>query len=89
MKIEIDQQTQSHLEDIAASGNVSPEAIAAQILTQQTEDPIQVRYWRERAEDMAAIQRYKETGECITQEAMNTKMNGMIKEAQTLTQNLD
>ncbi len=59
------------------------------MLAQQIQDKEQALYWRERAEDLAATQRYRETGKCISQEAMSSKMDKMVKEARTLAQNMD
>ncbi len=89
MKINIDAQTETRLKEIAACGNSSPETLAAEILAQQIQDKEQAVYWRERAEDMAAIQRYRETGQCVSQEAMTAKMDKMIEEARTLARNMD
>jgi len=84
MKIDIDPQTEANLKALAASGNITPEMLAADMLAQQTQDRKQAQYWRERTEDMAAIQRYKETKRCITQDDMFQKMDNMIEEAQDL-----
>lgn len=84
MKIDIDPQTEANLKELAASGNIAPEILAAEMLAQQTQDRKQAQYWRERTEDMAAIQRYKETKQCIAEDDMFQKMDNMIEEAQDL-----
>ncbi len=59
MKVEIDQQTEDRLKEIAAVSNLSPEALAAEILLQQTQNKDQVQYWREHAEDNATLKAMK------------------------------
>lgn len=89
MKIDIDAQTEIRLKEIAACGNSSPEALAAEMLAQQIQDKEQARYWRERVEDMVAIQCYRETGKCVSQEAMSAKLDKMIEDTRALAQNMD
>jgi len=80
MKIDIDPQTESRLKEIAASGNASPEALAAEIIAAQIQDQHQARYWQERAEDMAAFDAMKK-GEYISQEEMFAKLDQLAMKA--------
>lgn len=80
MKIDIDPQTEANLKALAASGNVAPEDLAAAILAHSMQ--VKDSYWQERAEDMAAIAQYRQTGKGISQQDMNTKMDGMIANLQ-------
>ena len=89
MKVQLDSQTEANLREIATYGNGSPEALLATIAQQQTQDRKQARYWRERQEDMAAIERYRQTGKYIDQEAMNLKLDGMIEKVRALAKKLD
>ena len=89
MKVELDPQTEANLRAIATYGNCSPEALLAIMAQQQTQDPKQARYWRERQEDMAAIERYRQTGQHISHEAMNAKIDSMVEEARALAEKLD
>ncbi len=86
MKVDIDPQTESRLREIAACGNASPEALAAEILAAQIQDRGQARYWQERAEDMAALEAMKK-GEYISQEEMFAKLDQMAIEARKLAEN--
>ena len=89
MKIELDRQTEANLREIATYGNTSPEALLATMVQQQTQDRKQARYWRERQEDMAAIERYRQTGKHISCEVMNAKIDSMVEEARALAKKLD
>ena len=89
MKVQLDPQTEANLREIATYGNASPEALLATMAQQQTQDRKQARYWRERQEDIAAIERYRQTGKHISHEAMNAKIDNMIEEVQTLAAKLD
>ncbi len=62
MKINIDTQTETRLKEIAACGNGSPEALAAEILAQQIQDDAHARYWRERIEDQARNKNMQKNG---------------------------
>ena len=89
MKVQLDPQTEANIREIAAHGNNSPEALLATMAQQQTQDRKQARYWRERQEDMAAIEHYRRTGEKISHEAMNIKLDAMIEEVRILAAKLD
>ena len=89
MKVQLDPQTEANLREIATHGNNSPETLLASIAQQQTQDRKQARYWRERQEDMAAIERYRQTGKHISHEAMNAKIDSMIEKARVLAEKLD
>ncbi len=62
MKIDIDAQTETRLKEIATSGNLTPETLAAEILEQQIKDKDQALYWRERAEDMSRLKNMQQNG---------------------------
>ena len=89
MKVQLDPQTEADLREIAAHGNSSPEILLANMAQQQTQDRKQARYWRERQEDMAAIECYRQTGKHISQEAMNLKLDGMIEKTRILAEKPD
>ncbi len=83
MNIDIDAQTENHLKAIAASSNLAPETLAAEMITQQIQE--KTLYWKERAEDMASLNAMKE-GDYTTQTEIFTKIDRMIEDAKTLTQ---
>ena len=89
MKVQLDPQTEANLREIATHGNGSPEALLATMAQQQTQDRKQARYWRERQEDMAAIERYRQTGRHISHEVMNAKIDSMVEKARVLAAKLD
>ena len=74
MKVEIDQKTANAINEYAALNGMQPESIIAESI----QNPETARYWRERAEDTAALEAMK-NGDYISKEDMEAKMNNMIK----------
>ncbi|MCB1731572.1 MAG: hypothetical protein KDI21_13945 [Halieaceae bacterium] len=78
MSIEIDPKVERDLTELAGIKNMSVNALLREFTAEQK------RYWKERREDMAAIEKFRATGEGISQDEMFSKMDRMINEARTL-----
>ncbi len=86
MKLDIDDKTTRQLLDLAAVCGTAPEKLAADMLsTATTRD---ARYWRERAEDMAAVEAMK-NGDFISQDEMFAKMDRLAEQARKLAEKTD
>lgn len=82
MSIEIDPKIERELTELAVLNNMS----VNDLLREFTAD--QKRYWKERAEDMASL-KAMENGDYISQDAMFSKMDKMIEQAQDLAEDAD
>jgi hypothetical protein len=82
MSIEIDPKVERDLTELAGIKNMSVNALLREFTTDQK------RYWKERAEDMASLEAMK-NGDYISQDAMFSKMDKMIEQAQDLAKDAD
>ena len=78
MFIEIDPKTEQLLTQTANLKGVSVDALVRGLAEKEA------NYWHERQEDMAAVERYRQTGEHISHEAMNARFDRMIRQARAL-----
>lgn len=74
MKIEIDAKTAKVVSKLTAINGTPPGQIIARALAKDEQ------YWQEYEEDKAAIERYRKTGEGMSQDDMHAKMDSMIME---------
>tara|TARA_A100001391_G_C5042374_1_gene271264 strand:- start:868 stop:1116 length:249 start_codon:yes stop_codon:yes gene_type:complete len=82
MSIEIDPKVERDLTELAGIKNMSVNALLREFTADQK------RYWKERAEDMASLEAMK-NGDYISQDAMFSKMDKMIAQAQDLAKDAD
>ena len=82
MSIEIDPKIERDLTELAVLKNMSVNALLREFTIEQK------RYWKERAEDQASLEAM-ENGDYISQDAMLSKMDKMIGQAQELAKDID
>ena len=82
MSIEIDPKIERDLTELAVLKNMSVNALLREFTADQK------RYWKERAEDQASLDAMK-NGDYISQDAMLSKMDDMIGQAQELAKDID
>jgi predicted transcriptional regulator len=82
MSIEIDPKIERDLTELAVLNNMSVNALLREFTIEQK------RYWKERAEDQASLEAM-ENGDYISQDAMFSKMDKMIGQAQKLAEDID
>jgi predicted transcriptional regulator len=82
VSIEIDPKIERDLTELAFLKDKSVNALLREFTANQK------RYWKERAEDQASLEAM-ENGDCISQDAMFSKMDKMIGQAQELAKDID
>lgn len=82
MSIKIDPKIERDLSELAALKNMYVNALLREFTADQK------RYWKERAEDQASLEAM-ENGDYISQDAMFSKMDDMIGQAQELAKDMD
>ena len=82
MSIEIDPKIERDLTELAVLKNMSVNALLREFTADQK------RYWKEWAEDQASLEAM-EKGDYISQDAMFSKIDKMIGQAQELAKDID
>ena len=82
MSTKIDPKIERDLTELAVLKNMSVNALLREFAADLK------RYWKERAEDQASLEAM-ENGDYISQDAMFSKMDKMIGQAQELAKDID